>query len=102
MKINYEAIITKANARKEKLQELATYTADIREKYADLEESVRYFNNLVHKIKALDHEGQLMIGTNIVALFSGATNAVKQLNQGAIRNEYDCTPLKDLVDVLSV
>ena len=102
MKINYEDIITKANARKEKLQELATYTEAIQEKYADLELDVQFFNDLIHKIKALDNEGQLMVSKNITILLSDATTAMKQLTHGAIRNEFACTPLKNLVNALSV
>ena len=102
MKINYEDIIEKANERKERLQALAIYTADIQRKYQDLEASVQYFSNLLHRIKTLDNEGQLMLDKNITHLVSGATVSVKQLTQGSIRDEYNRTPLKDLVDMLSI
>lgn len=102
MKVDYAAIIEKANERKERLQVLAIYTADIQEKYKDLEVSVRYFNDLIHKLRTLDSEGQSLIHKNIVGLLSDATNSVKQLTHGATLNEYARTPLKDLVNILSV
>jgi hypothetical protein len=62
MEINYDEIITKANARAEQLKEIQRYGADAETHAVALLSAMLYFSNLNQRICALDAEGKAMVG----------------------------------------
>ena len=62
MNINYEDIITRANARAESLKEIQQAMARVPDAIEMLDEALSYFENLGQLVGKLDAEGKLLLG----------------------------------------
>lgn len=62
MNINYDEIITKANARKNALQALAAQIPEIEQQRIKLYEALDFFDNLQILASSIDTEGRLILG----------------------------------------
>ena len=73
MNINYEDIITAANARKEGLKAVETQLTYLENIAIELEGALKYFVELRRLVESLDDEGKKMLGdAHAHALYAGA------------------------------
>ena len=83
MKINYEDIITKANARKEALQAVQAFSTAADTHARNILEGLQYFIELAARVNALDDEGK--------KLLNGAALRATLVGQNAMKMHRDLT-----------
>lgn len=105
MKINYEDIITLANARKEKLQAAAKALGALPEQATVLLGALDYFTNLRAAVTALDDEARGLLGAHIFqrinAITNGTGNLAAHLTRPNAGNGSDTCVLQALIDHLN-
>ena len=72
--INYEEIITKANERKERLQQLILLLNDAQDRYDELVEASDWLRELSNVYNKLDEEGRQMLPKSVKNTFEYITS----------------------------
>lgn len=101
MKINYDDIITKANARKDALKAFGAKAQHADERYNELLALLEYFTDLVNSARRLDDEAKKLVNTDFANQIEQANTVVKLFHLSVVADEYRRTPLKNFIKALS-